>query len=120
MAEDEIIGAVKGQTSEFQNVFELIASSEVLQIAFTVLVIGIIGIVIVYRFFSNWVNSQKFNYIRPHLSRFVKVGVLPFFAIILITSMNVYIQSFDLFYETTISEDVSIDTENNDEWGYSC
>ena len=114
MAEDEIIGAVKGQTSEFQNVFELIASSEVLQIAFTVLVFGIIGIVIVYRFFSNWVKSQKFNYVRPHLSRFVKVGVLPFFAIILITSMNVYIQSFDLFYETTISEDVSIDTENND------
>jgi len=114
MAEDEIIGAVKGQTSEFQNVIELIASSEVLQIAFTVLVFGIIGIVIVYRFFSNWVKSQKFNYVRPHLSRFVKVGVLPFFAIILITSMNVYIQSFDLFYETTISEDVSIDTENND------
>ena len=115
MVEDEIIGAVKGQTSEFQNVFELIASSEVLQIAFTVLVIGIIGIVIVYRFFSNWVNSQKFNYVRPHLSRFIKVGVLPFFAIILITSMNVYIQSFDLFYETTISEDVSTDTKNNDE-----
>ncbi len=115
MAEDEIIGAVKGQTSEFQNVFELIASSEVLQIAFTVLVIGIIGIVIVYRFFSNWVNSQKFNYVRPHLSRFIKVGVLPFFAIILITSMNVYIQSFDLFYETTISEDVSTDTKNDDE-----
>ena len=114
MAEDEIIGAVKGQASEFQNVFELIASSEALQIAFTVLLIGIIGIVLVYRFFSNWVNSQKFNYVRPHLSRFVKVGVLPFLAIILITSMNVYIQSFDLFYEATISNSDSVDINAED------
>lgn len=103
MAEDEIIGAVAGQTYEFQNVFQLIASSEALQIAFTVLIIGIVGIVLVYRFFSNWVKTQKFNYVRPHLSRFVRVGVLPFFAIILITSMNVYIQSFDLFNDETLS-----------------
>lgn len=97
MAEDEIIGVVAGQTSEFQSVSELIASSEALQIAFTILIIGIIGITLVYRVFSKWVSSQKFSYVRPHLSRFVRVGVLPFFAIILITSMNAYIQSFDLF-----------------------
>ncbi len=99
MAENEIIGAVAGQTNEFQNVFQLIASSEAIQIAFAVLIIGIIGIVSVYRFFANWVRNQKFNYVRPYLSRFVRVGVLPVFAIILITSMNVYIQSFDLFNE---------------------
>jgi small-conductance mechanosensitive channel len=99
MAENEIIGAVAGQTNEFQNVFQLIASSEAIQIAFAVLIIGAIGIVSVYRFFANWVKNQKFNYTKPHLSRFVRVGVLPVFAIILITSMNVYIQSFDLFNE---------------------
>jgi len=115
MAEDEIIGAVAGQTDAFQNVFQLIASSEALQIAFTVLVIGIVGIVLVYRFFSNWVKTQKFNYVRPHLSRFVRVGVLPFFAIILITSMNVYIQSFDLFNEEMLSNSDKLIATNADE-----
>jgi small-conductance mechanosensitive channel len=114
MAEDEIIGAVAGQTYEFQNVFQLIASSEALQIAFTVLIIGIVGIVLVYRFFSNWVKTQKFNYVRPHLSRFIRVGVLPFFAIILITSMNVYIQSFDLFNDETLSNSKELVAKNVD------
>lgn len=113
MAEDEIIGVVAGQTSEFQSVTELIASSESLQVAFTVLIIGIIGITLVYRFFSRWVKRQKFHYVRPHLSRFVRVGVLPFLAIILITSVNVYIQSFDLFNEMSIpkSEVTGSDTQ---------
>ncbi len=116
MAEDEIIGAVAGQASEFQSVSELIGSSESLQIAFTVLVIGIIGIILVYRGFSNWVKTQKFNYVRPHLSRFVRVGVLPFFAIILITSMNMYIQSFDVFDESIIkAEQIALDIEENQE-----
>ena len=109
MAEDEIIGAVTGQTGEFQSVSELIASSESLQFAFIALIIGIIGIVIVYRGFSKWVKTKKFNYARPHLSRLIRVGILPFFAIILITSMNVYIHSIDLFevaLEAEIEEDV--------------
>jgi len=114
MAEDEIIGAVAEQTGEFQNIFQLIASSEALQIAFTVLIIGIVGIVLVYRFFSNWVKTQKFNYVRPHLSRFVRVGVLPFFAIILITSMNVYIQSFELFNEEVLSNSEKLVVTNVD------
>lgn len=112
---EEIIEAVVGQTSEFENIFELIASSEALQIAFTILIIGIIGISLVYRVFSKWVSSQKFTYVKPHFSRFVRVGVLPFFAIILITSMNVYIQSFDLFDNPIISDsqDVLTDTQES-------
>ncbi|QUC64624.1 mechanosensitive ion channel [Nitrosopumilus sp. K4] len=102
MAEDEIIDAVTGQVSQFQGITQLLASNESIQIAFTVLVIGIIGIAIVYRTFSNWVRHQKFHYVRPHFSRFVRVVVLPFFAIALITSMNVYIQSFELFEESEI------------------
>ena len=115
MAEDEIIGAVTKQTTEFQSVTELIASSESLQIAFTVLIIGIIGIALVYRFFSKWVKSQKFHYVRPHLSRFVRVGVLPFLAIILITSVNVYIQSFDLFDEMPITKSEVIDNNTQED-----
>ncbi|TFH01082.1 MAG: mechanosensitive ion channel protein MscS, partial [Nitrosopumilus sp.] len=115
MAEDKLIGAVTGQAGEFQTVSEIIGSSESLQLAFAVLIIGIIGIVLVYRGFSKWIISQKFNYTRPHLSRFVRVSVLPFFAIILITSMNVYIQSFDVFDEVkdTISDTAIIDSKNN-------
>ncbi|NND85909.1 MAG: mechanosensitive ion channel [Nitrosopumilus sp.] len=111
---EEIIEAVVEQTNEFQNISELIASSESLQIAFTVLIIGILGITIVYRFFSKWVSSQKFTYFRPHLSRFVRVGVLPFFAIILITSMNAYIQSFELFDDIIMSESDGIFSDELD------
>ncbi len=111
---EEIIDAVKIQTNEFQNISELIASSEALQIAFTILIIGIIGISLVYRLFSKKVSSQKFSYVRPHLSRFVRVGVLPFFAIILITSMNVYIQSFDVFDDTIIIDSESISLNNEE------
>ena len=100
---EEIVGAVQNQATEFHSVFELVASSESLQIAFGVLVFGIIGIMMVYRIFSNSIKRKKFNYARPHLSRFVRVGVLPFFAIALITSMNVYIQSFDLAGEVAAS-----------------
>ncbi|RNJ78085.1 MAG: mechanosensitive ion channel protein MscS [Nitrosopumilus sp. H8] len=97
MSKHEIIGAVAEQAGEFYNVSELIASSPALQTAFTVLVIGIFAIVAAHRFFSNMIKVRKFNYVRPHLSRFARVGILPFFAIILVTSMNAYIHSFDVF-----------------------
>ena len=99
MAEDEIIDAVASQAGGVHNVFELLGSSEALQITLAILIVGIVAIVLVYRGFSNWVKKQKFRYVRPHLSKFARVGILPFFAIVLITSMNVYIQSFDVFEE---------------------
>ena len=88
---------------EFETVSQLIASSESLQIAFSLMIIGIIGISIGYRKFSSWVGSQKFYYKRPHASRFVRRAVLPFFAIALITAINVHIQTGVLF-----GEDLSI------------
>ena len=100
MAEDEIIGAVSGQVGQFETVTQLLASSPSLQIAFTVLVVGIIGIVIAYRGLSHWTKSQKFSYTRPHVSRFVRVAILPLFAIALISSTNAYIQTFELFNDT--------------------
>ncbi|MCV0372846.1 MAG: mechanosensitive ion channel [Nitrosarchaeum sp.] len=110
MAEEEIISAVSGQVDQFQSIYQLLSSSESLQIAFTVLVVGIIGIVVVYRTFSRWVRHQKFHYVRPHLSRFVRVIVLPVFGIVLITSVNFYIQSFSLFdgNDSLVSEENSL------------
>jgi len=116
MAEDEVIGAIVAETDQFQNVSELLSSTNEVRTAFIVLIIGIIVIAIAHRFFSNWVKTQKINYTRPHLSRLIKVVVLPFFAIILITSMNVYIQSFEVFDEidnVDPENTVMIDPEGN-------
>jgi small-conductance mechanosensitive channel len=113
MAEDEVIGAIVAESDQFQNVSELVSSSNELRIAFIVLIVGIIVIATGYRFFSNWIKTQKINYTRPHLSRFARVVILPFFGIILITSMNVYIQSFEVFDEIDPENAVIIDPEGN-------
>lgn len=108
MAEDEIIDAVSSQVGQFESISQLLSSSESLQAAFIVLIVGIIGIAVVYRTFSKWVKKQRLNYVRPYLSRFLRVAVLPFFAIILITSVNLYIQSFALF-----ENDISLYQDGN-------
>lgn len=87
---------------QFDTVSQLIASSVSLQLAVIGLVIGIIGISLVYRKFSFWVNKQKFSYNRPHAARFVRKIILPFLAIALISSVNMYIQFFELFDEESI------------------
>lgn len=55
-------------------------------------------------------QTSKFHYVRPHLSRFVRVIVLPVFGIVLITSVNFYIQSFSLFdgNDSLVSEENSL------------
>jgi len=82
---------------QFETVSQLIASSESLQIAFAILIVGLIIIGVIYHKFSHWILSQKFNYSRPHVSRFTRKAVLPFFAIALVTSTNAYMQSTELF-----------------------
>ena len=94
MAEDEIVSAVSSQVGQFDTLSQLLSSSASLQLAFIILIIGIIAITLVYYKFSNWVKSQKFYYHRPHLSKFARVAILPFFAIALISSTNAYIQTF--------------------------
>ncbi len=89
---------------EFESVSQLIASSESLQIAFAILIVGLIMIGVIYYKFSHWILSQKFNYTRPHISRFVRKAVLPFFAIALVSSINVYIQTTELFEGENIIE----------------
>ena len=88
---------------QFETVSQLIASSVSLQMALAVLVIGLIIIVTVYRKFSSWIQTQKFSYTRPHISRFVRTAMLAFFAIGLVSSVNAYIQAFELFDEQAIT-----------------
>jgi len=96
MTEHEVTGISVG---EFETIPQLLASSEALQLAFVLLIVGLIAIGIIYRKFSHWVSSQKFNYTRSHFSRFVRKAVLPFFAIALVSTINVYIQTAELFEE---------------------
>jgi len=88
---------------QFETVSQLLASSVSLQMALAVLVIGLIIIVTVYRKFSSWIQTQKFSYTRPHISRFVRTAMLAFFAIGLVSSVNAYIQAFELFDEQAIT-----------------
>ena len=94
---------------QFDTVSQLIASSLSLQLAVAGLIIGIIIIGIVYTKFSKWVKSQKMNHAKPHVSRFARKIILPFLAIALITSVNTYIQVFELFDEEI--NQISIDGE---------
>ena len=94
--EEEITEISVGQ---FDTVSQLIASSLSLQLAVAGLIIGIIIIAIVYTKFSKWVKSQKMNHTKPHVSRFARKIILPFLAIALISSVNTYIQVFELFDE---------------------
>ena len=94
---------------QFETVSQLIASSVSLQMALAVLVVGLIIIVTVYRKFSSWIQTQKFSYTRPHISRFVRTAMLAFFAIGLVSSVNAYIQAFELFDEqdVTLTDELS-------------
>jgi len=87
---------------QFETIPQLLASSDSLQMALVVLVVGLIIIVTVYRKFSHWIKTQKFSYTRPHLSRFARTAMLAFFAIGLVSSVNVYIQAFELFEEQSV------------------
>ena len=88
---------------QFETVSQLLASSVSLQIALAILVVGLIIIVTVYRKFSTWIQTQKFSYTRPHISRFARTAMLAFFAIGLVSSVNAYIQAFELFDEQGVA-----------------
>ena len=96
MAEEDVSEISAG---EFEAVSQILAASEALQIAFIIMVVGILAIVVAYRAFSSWVRAQKIYYQRPHLSNFLRNAVLPLFAIALISSTNAYIQGSDLLNE---------------------
>lgn len=97
LANGEIVDAVSGQAGQFAAISHLLATHPALQVAVVALVAGIVGIMLAYRRLARWSLSKRFSYTRPHVSRFVRVAVLPFFAIALISSINAYAQTFELF-----------------------
>ena len=99
MAEEdtEIVSAVTSEIDEFANVGSYVASEPGLQIALIVLGVGLAGIFGAYFALTRWVSSQKFHYARPFLSLFVQYAIIPLFAIALVTSINAYISSFQVF-----------------------
>ena len=107
MAEEEISQIPVG---EFDTVSELLASSESLQFAFILMIVGMIAIVVAYRAISKLIMSKKIYYISPHLARFLRRAVLPFFAIALITSTNAFIQTSAIF-----EQEIAIGDESSPE-----
>jgi len=77
---------------EFQTVSELLASDPDLQILLGILGCGLIVLAFGYRMFGKWMYGKKFSYTRPHAGRFVRSAMLAFFAIGLVTSINVFVQ----------------------------
>ncbi|SVB53806.1 uncharacterized protein METZ01_LOCUS206660, partial [marine metagenome] len=84
---------------EFQTVSELLASSSDLQYLMCILVGGLIAIAVGYHSFGKWMYSKEFSYTRPHVSRFARTAMLAFFAIGLVTAINVYIQVSNVGWE---------------------
>jgi len=95
---------VQVDVGEFGILWELILSSESLQIDLAILTLGLIGITMAYRRFSRWTKSKQINYYKPHFARFIRVLVLPLFAAALITSVNVSIQFFELSDSQALEE----------------
>ncbi|MBS3925955.1 MAG: mechanosensitive ion channel, partial [Nitrosarchaeum sp.] len=80
---------------------ELLSSSVSLQIAFVILVVGLIVIGTIYNKFRQWTRTKKFSYSNPILADIVRRAVLPVLALALISSINIYIQTFELFDDPT-------------------
>jgi len=77
---------------EFQTVSELLASDPDLQLLMVILGVGLAILATGYRSFGKWMYGKKFSYTRPHVARFVRSAMLAFFAVGLVTSINVFVQ----------------------------
>jgi len=77
---------------EFETVSELLASDPDLQLLMVILGVGLAILATGYRSFGKWMYGKKFSYTRPHVARFVRSAMLAFFAIGLVTSINVIVQ----------------------------
>ncbi|MFB5606140.1 MAG: mechanosensitive ion channel protein MscS, partial [Nitrosarchaeum sp.] len=101
MAGEEIIiaeeQAAVASVGQIGTLIELLSSSVSLQIAFTILVVGLIVIATIYTKFRQWTRTKKFSYSKPILAEIVRRAVLPILALALISSINIYIQTFELF-----------------------
>lgn len=76
---------------------DLLLTDLSLQISLAVLIVGFIGIFVINKKLSSWINSKKFYYTRPLATDFVKKILFSLFAVALVVSMSTYIQIFELF-----------------------
>lgn len=101
--------AASQSTSQLDVFLQLILSSPSLQIALLTLVIGLVIIGVVYNRFRNWTRTKKFSYDKPVLAEAVLRATLPIFALILISSINFYIQTFELFAANDVYKNIALD-----------
>lgn len=94
MLVEEIVVESSNQFSAFS---QMIISSTSLQITLAILVVGLAVLGVIYTRFKKWTRQQKFSYHRPVMAEAVRRAALPILALILISSINFYIQSFELF-----------------------
>ena len=104
---DEIVN-VAG--SKLIPISELLVNDSTLQFALAILVVGIVTIVLLSRKLSSWIDTKKFRYHRPYMTKLAKNIMLPLFALVLIVSITTYIQVFELF-----DSQIAIDEANADE-----
>ena len=100
MVEDALIGEQAVSTGHIGTLIELLSSSLSLQIAFFILVIGLVILGTAYTKFRQWTRTKKFSYSKPILAEIVRRAILPILALALISSINIYIQTFELFDES--------------------
>ncbi len=93
----EEIETVSSSIGQLDTLASLLASSTSLQMAVAVLVVGLVIIGTLYRKFRSWSRRKKFSYSNPLLAEVVRRATLPILALMLISSMNFYIQTFELF-----------------------
>ncbi len=97
---------------EFETVYHLIASEPSLQTALLILFVGLTILAVTYFRFSKFVHKQAFYYKKPHLSRFVIEAILPIFAIVLVSTVSVYVYSTTLFGAEQVIEANITSTQN--------
>ena len=98
MPEETISNFSAGQV---QTLSELVSSSSLIQMSLIILIVGVISIITIHQNFSKWTSSKKISHVHPELAEFVRKVMLSIFAIFLITSINVYVQTFELFDDET-------------------
>lgn len=91
------------QANNIQTLSTLISSNIEIQLSLIILVVGLIIIFSIYSKFSQWIGRLKFSYTGPHFSRFIRKIILPFFALALVSTVNVYIQIFESFDKSQLT-----------------
>lgn len=108
----EEVEVVSSSIGQLDTLASLLSSSASLQMAIAVLVVGLIIIGTAYRRFRSWSRRKKFSYSNPLLAEVVRRATLPILALMLISSMNFYIQTFELFGDSTSF----LDESKKDRW----